>query len=259
MVVQVFTFLTDKSRVQYLEESSIHNGMKITYIFKEKWSGYVDKIFSMKTALESLADDDIVCFIDAYDVLVNSTVDNMVTRFLSYDTDLVIGAELNCYPECYKSKFDIYASSTSIPTLYKYINSGGYIGYVHAINKIFNWKQPAEIYTICKFGGDQAYFIEYFLQNHHLERIKLDFKCILFQNMHLVSWDEIKFSGGAVKNTILNNTPVFIHFNGGVWQTASRENIMPHFVRKMKDVAESDLSEFVQLKTITCFPHAQLP
>jgi hypothetical protein len=254
-MLNVYTFYTDESRIQYLKESSKLNDVNVNYIKNEKWNGYVDKIIAIKNVIENLKDDDIVCFIDAYDVLVNNTYLEILDRFKSCNCEVLLGAELNCYPDIYINRFP------NTTTKYKYINSGGYIGYKRAIQKIFEWKSMEEIYNICRNGGDQTYFIEYYLNNMN-ENIKLDDRCIIFQNMHLVSWKEFTFNYGKFTNNILNIIPCFIHFNGGTWQQNNRENIMPIFIDKMntslKNNCTLDLNDYNQIITSTCYPHSQI-
>lgn len=255
MSLHIFTFLTDESKIQNLRKSAELNNLNITYLIKSTWNGYTDKIFATQQQLTLLNDKDIVCFIDAYDVLVNNTEELILEKFYSYQCNLLIGAEINCYPGEYKSRFP----NTS--TKAKYVNSGGYIGYVNSIKQLFNWKTQNEIIQISKNGGDQTYFIEYYL-NHYLNKelnIKLDDKCMIFQNMHLINWNEIEFINGKVHNRVLDTWPCFIHFNGGTWQQQNRENIMPVFVEKMTEKRLTDnLDGFSQIITATCYPHSQL-
>ena len=95
---------------------------------------------------------------------------------------------------------------------------------------MLNWKNNDELNTICQNGTDQSYLIEYYLANIMNKNMKLDIYCKVFQNMHWVSWDSFIFKNGVIYNTIMDVEPCFIHFNGGTWQTNSRENIMPIFV-----------------------------
>jgi len=228
-MIHYFTFLTDPSRIVCLEETCAVFGIKLHVIFSPVWKGYTDKIFMMQTAIEHLKDDDIVLFTDAYDVLVNSNEETIVERFTKYNTDLVISSELNCYPERFKDTFDQFENTNN----YKYINSGGYIGYKRAIMKVFTWKAPEEIIRLSDDGGDQAYFMEYYLANRD-RSVKIDKECKLFQCLHSLSFSDIKFKAGQLHNIGLNIAPCFIHFNGGTWLDDNLKNIMPTFVQRIK-------------------------
>ena len=230
-MLHIITFATDPSRLNYLKDTAEINKVHIHYLMKSTWNGYIDKITYTKEFLDTVDDNDIVCFIDAYDVLSLGSYNEIVDKFKSYDCDLLLGAELNSYPEHYKN---LYPSIQPYTTNFLYINSGGYIGYKHAIYKLFHWKDNTTIEQMCKNGGDQAYFIEYFLQNPS-NRIKLDTWQKVFQNMHWVSWNEFYIHRGRCVNVILNEKPCFIHFNGGTWQTNDHMNILPILVKKIQD------------------------
>lgn len=224
---------------------------------KSEWNGYVDKIWSFRKYLHSLNDNDIVCFIDAYDVLAMGSSDEIIEKFKSYECDLLLGAELNSYPERYRHSYPL----TTYTTNFMYVNSGGYIGYKHAISKLLYWKDDSTIQSICSDGGDQTYFIEYYLQNPS-DRIKLDTYQKIFQNMHWVSWNEFYIQHGRFINTILNETPCFVHYNGGTWQTHDTQNILPIATQKVKDsMTDTNIftfHEYKQIITATCFPHKQI-
>jgi len=255
MSLHIFTFLTDESRIQYLKQSAELNQLNIQYLVKSTWNGYTDKIFAVQNQLELLEDTDIICFIDAYDVLVNNTESDILKKFYSYQCNLLIGAELNCYPEIYKNYFPNTSTNS------KYVNSGGYIGYVSSLKHLFHWRNMNEIVRISSNGGDQTYFIEYYLNNYLNPElnIKLDDKSLIFQNMHWIDWNDLEFINGKVNNRILDTWPCFIHFNGGTWQKQNGENIMPIFVEKMREKRPIDnLVGFSQIKTSTCFPHSQI-
>jgi len=254
-MIYIYTFYTDESRIDYLRESALLRNVEVNYLKQDKWNGYVDKIISVDAIIKKHSDDDIICFIDAYDVLINQNVEYLLDNFKYYNCDLLIGAELNCYP----MKYQRYYPHTD--SKYKYVNSGGYIGYKHAIQRLFSWKPYDTIHNICADGGDQSYFTEYFISEHS-DKIRLDTECLIFQNMHLVNWNEISIVEGKVYNKVLNKKPCFIHFNGGTWQQNNLENIMPIFINKMKSTLENNttdtLNDYSQIITSTCYPHPQI-
>jgi hypothetical protein len=254
-MIYVYTFYTDETKITYLKESALLNNMQVMYLKKDNWNGYVDKIIAMDNIIKKHSDNDIICFIDAYDVLINQNLDYLLKNFNYYNCDLLIGAELGCYPDKYKDCYHFINSKN------KYVNSGGYIGYKYALQNLFNWKSIDNIYHICSDGGDQSYLTEYFISNHS-DKIRLDVECLIFQNMHLVNWNELNFNNGKLYNKILNKFPCFIHFNGGSWQQNNYENIMPIFIEKMKSTFENkitdNLNNFQQIITPTCYPHPQI-
>uniref|UniRef100_A0A6C0L862 PLOD1-3-like GT domain-containing protein n=1 Tax=viral metagenome TaxID=1070528 RepID=A0A6C0L862_9ZZZZ len=258
-MLHVITFATDEAMLTHIKESTKLSTLHIHYSIKSTWNGYFDKIIYTRKFLEGVGDDDIVCFVDAYDVLSLASAEEILTKFKWYECDLLLGAELNSYPQRYKE----YYPPKEYTTNSIYINSGGYIGYKHAIQKLLYWHDDETIERMCSNlnGGDQAYFIEYYLRNPS-DRIKLDTWQKIFQNMHWVSWNQLYIHRGRVVNVMLDEKPCFIHFNGGTWQTNDGENILPVFVYKLQaSASDTDiytLHEYKQLRTATCWPHKQI-
>ena len=257
MTLHIYTYATDEHKLQYLKETANIFNMNIHYVLKQQWNGFFDKIVGMIDILNKLNDNDIVCFIDAYDVLCNGSHEELLLKFKQYNCHILFGAEIGCFPEFYRNDYP----STNNLTTYDYLNSGGYIGYVHALRKIFSWKSIPEILRTCENGGDQSYFTEFYIE-YNSSNIKLDSECSIFQCMHLVNWNEFNIYNGYIYNTILKQKPCFIHFNGGTWQTNDKHNIMPIFIENMKYSINSDkiytLNAYTQLTTLTCYPHNQL-
>ena len=256
-MLHIITFATDPARLKFLKDTSSNH---IHYIMKPTWNGYFDKIIYTREYLSSINDNDIICFIDGYDVLSFSSEEEIVSKFKSYNCNIVLGAELNCFPERYKNAYpmpQIYTTNSL------YVNSGGYIGYKHAIMKLLTWKNDDEIQSICSYFncGDQAYFTEYYL-SHVGGSIKLDTYQKIFQNMHWVSWNEFYIHKGRIINSVLNEKPCFMHFNGSAWQTKDKENILPIIVDKVKmsktDTNIYTLHDYKQIITATCWPHKQV-
>lgn len=223
-LLHVFTIYSDETKIQYLKRSC-PSSLSIQYVLVSHWKGYVDKITTMIHLLESVPDEDIVCFIDAYDVFAYSCAEEIIEKFLKYDCRILLSSELNCYPKENEDIYDaLYTSGIlSSPTNYKYVNSGGYIGYCADIRRMFSWKSVAEIEHICVLGGDQNYFTQFYLDSicqHHMmpeqpwSCIKLDIYQRIFQSMYKVDLREFYFHHGRLYNKILSETPCFAHLNG---------------------------------------------
>jgi hypothetical protein len=241
--ILIFTMATDSNRTTLISETSEKSNIQIEIIYKEKWNGYMDKIITTYDRIKNLPDEMIVCFVDAYDVLVYGSQDEIVKKFKKYECELLLGAELNCYPERYRQYIQDSCK-------YAYPNSGGYIGYVKAIKRLLFWKPVDIIQRICANGGDQAYFMEYYICDK--KNVKLDNKCEIFQNMHWVSWRDVEYIDSRFYNKVMNTFPCFFHFNGGSFLTDSGNDIMPIFARAPQDFDKNN-----QIITPTCFPHDQ--
>jgi hypothetical protein len=249
-MLHIFTFSTDHEKTKYFGLSSKNYNLNISYYYLEIWSGFHDKLFFIKEAIKDLPNDDIICFVDSYDVIINADKDDIIDKFKWYDCDLLISTELNCFPKKYQDEMNKVTKNKYF-SCYEYLNSGGYIGYKHAIEKLLNWKEKDEIIKICKDGGDQSYFIEYFLKNNNDTNIKLDYWCSIFQCMYNVSWDEIEIHCGQIYNIVLNIFPCFIHFNGNSYLTEYKQDIRPILLENIKNTKRNNsiyvLNSFNQL------------
>ncbi|CAD6240492.1 GSCOCG00008815001-RA-CDS [Cotesia congregata] len=142
---------------------------------KSLGGGY--KINLLKKALKKFKDDEkkIILFTDSYDVIFSSKLEEIVKKFKTFDARIVFGAEKFIWPD--KSLASKY------PKVYHgeaYLNSGGFIGYASDVYAILNDKK------IDDTDDDQLYYTNVYL-NENLRKknkIKLDHKCEIFQNLH---------------------------------------------------------------------------
>lgn len=221
--IHIITYTSYIPKAKYLKETELLFNCKVNYI-EGPWDGWYSKIEGTQKFINSCKENDIIVFLDAHDVMISNDLNELYDKFKSYNCDLLLGAELNCYPSFLKKYMDNIMPSD---LKNKYVNSGGYIGYVKTIKQMLTWKDKNELIKICKSGGDQTYVMKFFIENYKNVNIKLDTKSLIFQNMHLILWNEIKFINGKLYNTVMKTNPCFIHFNGGSWRTKTDNNIMP--------------------------------
>jgi hypothetical protein len=253
-MLHIITTCNDCPNVIYLQESDklINGHCCFKYIIIPKWIGYYQKLFFARDYIlnNKLAEDDIICFIDAFDILGFAKSDEIIEKFKKYNTQLLIGAESNCYPQKYISKYKEINSSEDIiarseikngnDTLgyssFLYVNSGGYIGYKNAVLEMLMWKPDNEIIQISASGTDQCYVHQYFIANcNNLEKVQLDYGQEIFLNLYGVNWQELYFENGRLVNSILKNTPCFVHFHGFAWQLEDGKSVIPLFLNKLKE------------------------
>jgi len=247
--LHIYTYATDMNKMENFSKSVQIFGNHINCINENTWNGYHDKIFNLLKNIKDVPDNEIVCFVDGYDVFINSKTDEIIEKFLSYECDILFGTELNCYPEneSLKKKMD------QIPCLskYRYINSGGYMGYASAIRKLLTWKTPAEIETTCKNGTDQLYFTEYFLTNN----VERDYRQKIFQNMYRVSWREISVKNNRFYNNKLDEYPCFVHFSGQSDITKhSKRSVIPILIDFIQNNDKKDYNLFDKIMNLDPFP-----
>jgi len=244
-MLHIFTLGNNENEIECLKRSAAKQNVNINVLVFDKWNGYVDKIIHMNNAIRDIPENDIVCFIDAYDVLLFTDENEILEKFREYDCDLLLSAELNCYPgENIHTYADLYRKlKIENMTNFKYVNSGGYIGYKHAIQKIYDWKTIDEIHEISSLGGDQNYFTQYYL--HHAaipeNRVKIDMYQRIFQSMYKIQFEGIEFVNGRLYNNVLKVKPCFVHFNGyggyyfQIYRGNYRQDIRQFFLRKIDE------------------------
>ncbi len=247
----VITYTNSPTRLDLLKKGEKLFNYNINYIINDSWNTYrfYSKIRETALYIENLNDDDIIVFIDAHDVVLNSNKEEFVKKFKSLNCDILFSSELICYPTRYKEKMDDIMPSHLES---KYLNAGGYMGYVKSIKEMFKWKTEEQINLMCKHGGDQAYFMEYFINNYDKVNIKLDIHSTIFQSMIRIPWEHIEFKNGRGYNKNNDSYPCFFHFNGGSCRGINKNkcaiNIMPTFYDLMeqskKDNKVYDLSNY---------------
>lgn len=100
----------------------------------DKWKGYAWKFNLVYEHLSTLDPNEIVIFTDAYDVIFLQNQKEVLTRFLEYNTPVLLSIENE--PE---NLFHKYAYRKMFPkVLGKYsVNSGCYMGYAYALREMF--------------------------------------------------------------------------------------------------------------------------
>lgn len=198
--MRLLTFGDDPSKIKYLKGNfeNIGDGFKFVDLFS--------KFDAMKKwfADQSPTDDEIVVFVDGYDVVQRrEDLDEFQKEFLKFGADIVFSAETNCWPN--KWMAHLFPRS---PTKYQWPNSGTFVGRARAIKQMLEFG-PYRINV-----DDQGYVHDFFLRNKDC-RIVLDHHQVLFQTGTGVDWSEIEATQAW-----------FVHFNGKSHLTVDEESIL---------------------------------
>lgn len=127
-----------KYYLKFLEKSCIDNGVNLTILgLGEKWQGYTWRFYLLINFLKSINSNDIVCFIDGYDVICTRNLNEMITEFIikqkKTKCKIIIGNDN------YKFNFQkICASYYFSKCKSELINAGTYIGYVKDIKDVLS-------------------------------------------------------------------------------------------------------------------------
>ena len=132
--------------------------------YGEKWQGLAWKMELMKNYIKDIdKEDEIICFIDAYDVIMLRPLDDLEKLFRLVGVDIITGHEKHVSPLIHMLGLVIYGSDG--------LNSGTYIGYKSAISEML------KSYTTPD-SDDQVLITNYAREN--AGKIHIDRDCIFF-------------------------------------------------------------------------------
>ena len=195
------------------------------------WEGLSQKLTAALTAVRALPSDCVVTFTDAYDVLYTEELAAVRRKFDALQArapaPLVFSGECGCWPQVTRDKGvtcrDKYPAS---PTPYRYLNSGGWIGYAGAaaefLQALVDAGGGAKGKAFHKLN-DQELASDMYMTGAH--DITLDHYNTIFQAMHAIHdstavpncdpWPHMREEDGVWHNDETRSRPAIYHFNGG--------------------------------------------
>lgn len=205
--------------------------------------------------------NDIAIFMDAYDVLFQQDANALLKVFESFNSDIVIGAEKNCWPPQLHRKYcRMQRGNPDIERLYprgslpvRYVNTGVLMGRIWAAERWYY--ENAVAMSKITLPGDQAY-AAVVMQNDDFKRnytVKLDYESKLVQNMHLSLADVRRNpETGLFQNKYTKAVPAMMHFNGDKEPLQYFSKIMNFREKKMENGAGIYLpsGKYVPLKDL---------
>ena len=204
--MKLVTFGDDPSKIKYLREPFINLGLGKQ--FKDTFS----KLEALREC--KFTDEELVCFVDGYDVMQFGDLDEIETKFKSFGADLVVGSEIFCWPSPWMAHL-----FPEVPTKYRFPNSGMYMGEWWAIKKMLEWDQYRLTYD------DQGYFQDWYLRQSEFKVVQ-DHDCVLFQNCVFVPLTDFGYLEGRVVNRLKETEPCFFHFSGKSHESPDGRDVM---------------------------------
>lgn len=174
------------------------------------------KMFRMYEYLDKLPINDVVLFVDAFDVLILASGEEILNKFLEKKVPCIFSAERRLYPRDPVKDLKIeYPEATSS---FRYLNSGGYIGYVSFIKlmiaEIIDNRYSIPFTRYRRLQSDQFHCHRYFVQNQR--QILLDTKTEIFLTLSDVEKKELIISPKErtvyIRET--DSKPMIVHGNG---------------------------------------------
>lgn len=206
----VITTTSDLSKCYELRRSLIYHGWDYHFI-QHEWTGFLGKLHETYNYLKTLKGYTHFIYTDAWDTFAVAGPDAV-----TIPDGLLISAERACYP--HPDKAALYPDN---PSLWKYVNGGGWCGEIAAFLKMYEMCPPTTELN------DQVYLTDQFLKGY--DWIKLDYECKVFQTLGFCPHSDFVFpecskhpivlgkpiqTNQVFYNTVTRSHPAFIHGNG---------------------------------------------
>lgn len=135
--LHIITIATEpKYYFDYLKQSCEKNGKNLEVLgFGEEWKGFLWRFLLILDYIKKLKPDDIVCFVDGYDVICVRDLSELKDEFLKIrrreKCKIIVGMEIHLDKGIIPSL--VFGKCKGLS-----INAGTYIGYVKDINEVLN-------------------------------------------------------------------------------------------------------------------------
>lgn len=216
----VITVATDEAKATLLKTSAERFSMTLNNLGTNvHWEGGDmtgpgggQKINLVKSFLNTIDENDIVLFVDGYDVIINDDIKTILERYNDMGGDVVVAAEKNCWPS--KDMADKFPNTH---TAYRYPNSGLYIGKVAALKMLFSKELTNQ-------QDDQLYLQQAILDTSNV-KVVLDVENYIFQCVAGTNDTELVVKPNKqLLNTETRCCPCILHGNGGSRDKLKFEN-----------------------------------
>ena len=195
----------------YLIESCKRNGAELKVLgYGEKWEGFNWRYIKMIEYLKTLPTDNIICFVDGYDVVCCRNLNELIPEFIKIKErtgcKMIVGSDTSNPIQLNLGKIFFGECKN------QQVNSGTYIGYVsdilEIIEKIYNLNPKND-------ADDQILMTKYCQKNDkeiYIDSKKELFLTLLYPLTEIDKYVEINEDTNVL--TYNSNQPFFVHANG---------------------------------------------
>ena len=241
---KVISVATESAKADNLVLSAHNNGIEVELLgVSEPWQGGVmadgpgggHKVHYLRSRLRNIDDNDIVMFVDGYDVVINDTEEALITRFKQFGADVVFGAEPILWPDT-----SIADQFPEVHTRNRFLNSGGFIGRASVIKEMLRG-------DIGKGDDDQLYYQQIFLSKKF--NIKLDVENYIFQCVSATANALSISPNNQVYNRETGCYSCVLHGNGGEQDKKAYKTLVNQLLNK-GSVIPVNLSKYNKIWTV---------
>ena len=241
---KVISVATESAKADNLVLSAHNNGIEVELLgVSEPWQGGVmadgpgggHKVHYLRSRLRNIDDNDIVMFVDGYDVVINDTEEALITRFKQFGADVVFGAEPILWPDS-----SIADQFPEVHTRNRFLNSGGFIGRASVIKEMLRG-------DIGKGDDDQLWYQQIFLSKKF--NIKLDVENYIFQCVSATANALSISPNNQVYNRETGCYSCVLHGNGGEQDKKAYKTLVNQLLNK-GSVIPVNLSKYNKIWTV---------
>lgn len=201
--LKVYSFGTDPNKCSLMLESARKFGYNVTIEgYGQQYKGHGLKIQNMRKFCEQQDPNDVILFVDAYDVIFTQPEEVLFNKWekLTGGVGVIFNAEINCWPDA-----ELASEYPSHPTSrFKFLNSGIYMGRAKYILDMIP-DNVSDTYD------DQRYYADKFLFDVD-SKIKLDYTTELFMPL-CYAVTSVRYDDKGLVNSELGSHPCLLHAN----------------------------------------------
>jgi len=163
----------------------------IVLTYHKQWASNAIKIKLFFDYLKTVQAEQMLLITDAFDVLINASEGDIINVFSTFEKDIIFGAEANFYFRNHRIKKNYQATYPESETIYKYLNSGTFMGKAVHLQMLLddiiskNEIDISEDVPMHSFVSDQylysKHFVEHFQSSEKRYSIGLDQFHFLFE------------------------------------------------------------------------------
>jgi len=201
-------FYSDQNQIHRLRDTANYFNIQLTtYGEGQQFSNWVEiKLNKLADFLFPIKHNyELVLYVDGGDSWFLTGLDEIINKFMLMKIDLLVAGEKDCYP--LSNLYDVFPKT---PYKARYINCGGYLGYIDYFITQLEILRHAYGETD---SNDQAYWIRGLADGKI--SYSVDSKCEIFQCLGGISWEtDLIFNNGRVYNKETDSYPCILHNNG---------------------------------------------
>lgn len=160
------------------------------------WEGFSTKQTLLLQYFETLPDTAIVAIVDAYDLIMAGPPEELLQKYQTFQTPIVVGGENECILNCHPHRCPVNHAE------YKYVNGGCVIGTIHALSDLYEYALQHSPHD------DQIGIAKY--MDDHCEQVAVDGQQTLVANVRNANNIEC-IGGGRFRHAKTQSIPVIVH------------------------------------------------